>query len=52
MQFKVKNTSATGEGLSRRAAEQSAAIKVLKQFNYAESDTISEDDRVEQGKGS
>ena len=48
---KLKNTTATGEGLSRRAAEQSAAMKVLKQFNYAESDTISEDNHVEQVKG-
>ena len=49
---KLKDTSATGEGLSRRTAEQSAAMKVLKQFNYAEADTISEDNRVEQVKGS
>ena len=49
---KLKDTSAMGEGLSRRTAEQSAAMKVLKQFNYAESDTISEDNRVEQVKGS
>jgi len=49
---KLKDASAIGEGLSRRTAEQSAAIKVLKQFNYAESDTISEDNRVEQVKGS
>jgi dsRNA-specific ribonuclease len=49
---KLNNVSATGEGLSRRAAEQSAAIKVLKQFNYAETDTISESNRDEQVKGS
>ena len=48
---KLKNVSAVGEGFSRRASEQNAAIKVLKQFNYAESDTIAQDDSVEKDKG-
>ncbi|MDA8693582.1 ribonuclease III [Pseudomonadales bacterium] len=48
---KLNNASAVGEGLSRRAAEQNAAIKVLKQFNYAESDAISQDGSIEQTKG-
>ena len=48
---KLKNASAIGEGLSRRSAEQSAAIQVLKQFNYAETDAIAQDDSAQQGKG-
>jgi len=47
---KLKNASAIGEGLSRRSAEQSAAIQVLKQFNYAETDAIAQDDSAQQGK--
>lgn len=34
----LNNVSGEGEGHSRRAAEQAAALKVLKQFNYATSD--------------
>ena len=48
---KLKNASAEGEGFSRRSAEQNAAIQVLKQFNYAETDAIAQDDSVEQNKG-
>lgn len=47
---KLKNASAIGEGLSRRSAEQSAAIQVLKKFNYAETDAIAQDDSAQQGK--
>lgn len=35
----LDNTKARGEGASRRAAEQSAARNILKQFNYEDSDT-------------
>lgn len=36
----LKSAEALGEGTSRRSAEQSAAMKVLKLFNYTDADTI------------
>ena len=36
----LKSAEALGEGSSRRSAEQSAAMRVLKQFNYTDADTI------------
>lgn len=37
----LNSACALGEGLSRRTAEQNAALQILKQFNYSELDTIS-----------
>lgn len=48
---KLKNSSAVGEGFSRRSAEQNAAIQVLKQFNYAETDAIAQDNSADKSKG-
>lgn len=39
----LNRASAVGEGYSRRAAEQNAALKLLKQFNYSEVDISTKD---------
>ncbi len=39
----LNSASAMGEGFSRRVAEQNAALKILKQFNYTEGDVITKD---------
>ena len=41
----LKSAEALGEGSSRKAAEQSAAMRVLKQFNYSDADTINGADK-------
>lgn len=47
----LKSASAIGEGFSRRAAEQNAALKVLKQFNYSDNDVITKEMGRRSGRG-
>jgi dsRNA-specific ribonuclease len=46
----LQSKFAFGEGKSRRAAEQNAAMRVLKQFNYSDKDAISQDDKMTDGR--
>lgn len=44
----LQSKSALGEGKSRRMAEQNAAMRVLKLFNYSDKDAISQDEKTDE----